>query len=72
MLLAGRRLTRGEPVGAIAHSLGYESESAFRTAFKRTMGSTPRHHARREAAATKGDYGSARGGRTAKAAMMGG
>jgi len=46
MLLAGRGLERGEPVGAIAHSLGYESESAFRTAFTRVTGSTPRHHAR--------------------------
>lgn len=46
MLLAGRSLARGEPIGAIARSLGYESESAFRTAFKRVMGSTPRHHAR--------------------------
>jgi AraC-like DNA-binding protein len=46
MLLAGRSLEHGEPVGMIAHSLGYESESAFRTAFKRVTGSTPRHHAR--------------------------
>lgn len=46
MLLAGRSLEHGEPIGAIAHSLGYESESAFRTAFKRVTGTTPRHHAR--------------------------
>ena len=46
MLLAGRSLSRGEPIGAVARSLGYESESAFSTAFKRVMGSTPRHHAR--------------------------
>jgi AraC-like DNA-binding protein len=46
MLLAGRSLSRGEPVGAIARSLGYESESAFSTAFKRVMGSRPGHHAR--------------------------
>ncbi len=45
MLLAGRSLSRGEPVGAVARSLGYESESAFSTAYKRVMGSTPRHHA---------------------------
>jgi AraC-like DNA-binding protein len=32
----------------IARSLGYESESAFRTAFKRVTGQTPRHHARLE------------------------
>ena len=46
MLLAGRSLSRGEPVGAIARSLGYEFESAFSTAFKRVMGGAPRHHAR--------------------------
>lgn len=46
MLLAGRSLERGEPIGTIAHALGYESESAFRTAFKRVTGKTPRHHAR--------------------------
>ncbi|MES2644115.1 MAG: AraC family transcriptional regulator [Myxococcota bacterium] len=46
MLLAGRSLSRGESVGTIAHSLGYESESAFRTAFKRVTGQTPRQHAR--------------------------
>lgn len=42
MLLAGERLKQGEPVAAIAPGLGYESESAFSTAFKRTMGCTPR------------------------------
>ena len=41
MLLAGRSLSRGEPTGAVARSLGYESESAFRTAYKRVMGGTP-------------------------------
>ncbi|HEY0257624.1 MAG TPA: AraC family transcriptional regulator [Candidatus Methylacidiphilales bacterium] len=46
MLLAGRSLSRGEPVGAIARSVGYESESAFSTAYKRVMGSTPRRRAR--------------------------
>ena len=51
MLLAGRSLSRGEPVGAIARSLGYESESAFSTAFRRVTGSTPRHHVRLAAAA---------------------
>ena len=45
MLLAGRSLSRGEPIGAIARSLGYESESAFSTAFKRVMGRSPRRHA---------------------------
>lgn len=51
MLLAGRGLSRGQPVSVIARSLGYESESAFRTAFKRVTGRTPRHHARLGASA---------------------
>ncbi len=51
MLLAGRRLLRGEPISAVARSLGYESESAFSTAFKRVMGSAPRHHVRLAAVA---------------------
>jgi AraC-like DNA-binding protein len=54
MLLAGRSLSRGEPIGAIARSLGYESESAFSTAFKRVMGRTPRYHARMAAVAIGG------------------
>ena len=41
MLLAERSLSRGEAVGTITGTLGYESESAFRTAFKRVMGRTP-------------------------------
>jgi AraC-like DNA-binding protein len=51
MLLAGRDLSRGEPIGAVARSLGYESESAFSTAFKRVTGSPPRRHARLAAVA---------------------
>jgi AraC-like DNA-binding protein len=47
MLLAGDRLANAsEPVSAIALSLGYESESAFSTAFKRVMGCSPRQHGR--------------------------
>ncbi len=47
MLLAGTRLTDGnQPVSAIAMSLGYDSESAFSTAFKRAMGCSPRAYAR--------------------------
>ncbi|WP_340117244.1 AraC family transcriptional regulator [Pelagibius sp. 7325] len=45
MLLAGNRLeTTGEPISVIAPSLGYESESAFSTAFKRVMGCAPRQY----------------------------
>lgn len=45
MLLAGERLTNSsEPVSVIAATLGYESEAAFSTAFKRVMGSSPRQY----------------------------
>lgn len=47
MLLAGDRLANsGDPISAIALSLGYESESAFSTAFKRVMGCSPRRYGR--------------------------
>jgi len=47
MLVAGDRLVNtGEPVSAIALSLGYESESAFSTAFKRLMACSPRQYGR--------------------------
>ena len=47
MLLAGDRLTNSSDlVSAIAQSLGYESESAFSTAFRRVMGCSPRQHSR--------------------------
>jgi AraC-like DNA-binding protein len=47
MLLAGDRLANsGDPISAIALSLGYESESAFSTAFKRVMGCSPRQYSR--------------------------
>lgn len=47
MLLAADRLVNsGDPVSVIALSLGYESESAFSTAFKRVMGSSPRQYGR--------------------------
>ena len=47
MLLAADRLAHsGDPVSAIALSLGYESESAFSTAFKRVMGCSPRQYGR--------------------------
>ena len=52
MLLAGDRLTHsGDPLSSIAFSLGYESESAFSTAFKRIMGCSPRQYCRREKSA---------------------
>lgn len=47
MLLAGDRLAHSDdPVSSIALSLGYESESAFSTAFKRVMGCSPRQYGR--------------------------
>jgi AraC-like DNA-binding protein len=43
MLLAADRLANsGDTISAISFSLGYESESAFSTAFKRVMGLSPR------------------------------
>ena len=51
MLLAGTRLAGGnQSVSAIARSVGYESEAAFSTAFKREMGCSPRAFARSEQA----------------------
>lgn len=52
MLLAARDLTRGDPVGSVSRALGYESESAFSTAFKRVMGHPPRRHGRLLSAGT--------------------
>jgi AraC-like DNA-binding protein len=47
MLLAGDQLERSSnPISTIALSLGYESESAFSTAFKRVMGCAPRQYDR--------------------------
>jgi AraC-like DNA-binding protein len=47
MRLAADRLANArDPVSVIAQSLGYESESAFSVAFKRTMGRSPRQYAR--------------------------
>jgi AraC-like DNA-binding protein len=48
MLLAGERLLRAEQsTSVIAQSVGYDSESAFSTAFKRVMGCAPRQYGRR-------------------------
>ncbi len=47
MLLAGDRLENSrDPISLIAPSLGYESEAAFSTAFKRVMGCSPRQYGR--------------------------
>jgi AraC-like DNA-binding protein len=51
MLLAGDKLAdSSDPISAIALSLGYQSESAFSTAFKRVMGCSPRQYSRRNPA----------------------
>ena len=48
MMLAGNRLTSSDDsISVIAPSLGYESESAFSTAFKRVMGCSPRQYSQR-------------------------
>ncbi|MEO5757334.1 MAG: AraC family transcriptional regulator, partial [Mesorhizobium sp.] len=53
MFLAGDRLAHSsDPVSTIALSLGYESESAFSTAFKRVMGCSPRQYGRGRASAS--------------------
>lgn len=50
MMLATDRLANGrEPLGSIANALGYESENAFNTAFRRVIGCSPRRYARAEA-----------------------
>jgi AraC-like DNA-binding protein len=47
MLLAGERLEHSsDPVSTIGLSLGYESESAFSTAFRRVMDTSPRKYGR--------------------------
>ncbi len=51
MMLAGERLIHGrDTIARVALSLGYASEHAFNTAFKRTMGCSPRRYAREAAA----------------------
>ena len=52
MLLAGDRLKNSrDSVSVIARSLGYESEGAFSTAFKRVMACSPRQYGRARSAA---------------------
>lgn len=49
MLVAGDKLVNSsDPVSAISLALGYESEAAFSTAFKRVMGCSPRQYGRAE------------------------
>ncbi|WP_294642540.1 AraC family transcriptional regulator [uncultured Aureimonas sp.] len=42
MVLARRKLSSGSSVATVAAAVGYESQSAFTQAYKRTMGRTPR------------------------------
>jgi len=47
MLVAGDKLVNSsDPVAVISLALGYESEAAFSTAFKRLMGCSPRQYSR--------------------------
>jgi AraC-like DNA-binding protein len=47
MLLAGDKLANStDPVSVISLALGYESEAAFSTAFRRVMGCSPRQYGR--------------------------
>ena len=55
MMLAGERLANGRgPLAQTARSLGYESENAFNTAFRRVMGCSPRRYAARKRAPLSG------------------
>ena len=50
MMVAAERLSReGCHLAEAARSLGYRSENAFNTAFKRVMGLSPRRYSRRAA-----------------------
>ncbi|MBW4625126.1 MAG: AraC family transcriptional regulator [Brasilonema octagenarum HA4186-MV1] len=52
MLVAGDKLVNSsDPVSVISLALGYESEAAFSTAFKRIMGCSPRQYSRGRAPA---------------------
>jgi AraC-like DNA-binding protein len=50
LLAAVERLAAGEPVGAVAFAVGYESVSAFIAAFSRSLGDTPGRWFRNDAA----------------------
>ena len=61
MLLAADKLANsGDPISVIAQSLGYESESAFSTAFKRVMDCAPRQYAQANAGTGYGRGGALR------------
>jgi AraC-like DNA-binding protein len=46
LVAADKLLSSSDPVSAISLALGYESEAAFSTAFKRVMGCSPRQYGR--------------------------
>jgi AraC-like DNA-binding protein len=48
LLAADKVVNSGDPISVISRSLGYESESAFSTAFKRLIGSSPRQYSRNQ------------------------
>ncbi len=61
MLRASDRLvSSSDPISVIALSLGYESESAFSTAFKRVMGCSPRQYSRNPACLSHSEGDAAR------------
>ena len=62
MRRAADQLSRSNAsIATVAQSLGYGSESAFSTAFKRTMGASPRQYSRRQAPSPSDGTGSANG-----------
>jgi len=56
MLVAGDKLvSSSDPVSIISLALGYQSEAAFSTAFRRVMGCSPRQYSRGRSAALPSD-----------------
>ena len=56
MLVAGDRLrSSSDNIASIALSVGYESESAFSTVFKRTVACSPRQYRLRQADSVTAD-----------------
>jgi AraC-like DNA-binding protein len=57
LLAADKLMNSSDAISVIALSLGYESESAFSTAFKRVMGCSPRQYCRdRNPVPQRGDW----------------